>query len=70
MEEININELIKDGAKVNITYYECESMDEAYQKLAPYRCLGSIRFVEHKSYKWLELTNGKIKMTAFLPSDY
>ena len=70
MEEININGLIEAGAKVNVTYYECESLDEAYQKLAPYRYLGNIRFVEHKGHKWLELTNGKLKMTAFLPSNY
>jgi len=69
MEGININELIKAGARVDVTYF-CKTMDEAHQKLAPYRYLGSIRFVEHKGYKWLELKNEKLKMTAFLPSDY
>ena len=64
-ELINVYDLIKDGAKVNITYY-CKTMDEAYRKLAPYRYLGNIRFVEHKGEKWLELNDENLKMTAFL----
>lgn len=64
--DINVNELIENGAKVNVTYHKCKSMDEAYQKLAPYRYLGNIRFVEYNGDKWLELTNENLKMTAFL----
>lgn len=63
--DINVNELIENGAKVEVTYF-CKTMDEAYQKLAPYRYVGNIRFVEHKREKWLELNNENIKMTAFL----
>lgn len=67
--DINVNELIENGAKVDVTYF-CKSMDEAYQKLAPYRYLGNIRFVEHNGDKWLELNDENLKMTAFLPLDY
>ena len=66
--DINVNELIENGAKIDVTYF-CKTMDEAYQKLAPYRYVGNIRFVEHKGEKWLELNNKNIKMTAFFP-DY
>lgn len=67
--DINIKELIKDGAKVEVTYF-CKTMDEAYQKLVPYRYLGNIQFVQYNGDKWLELNDENLKMTAFLPLDY
>lgn len=62
-----VEELVKQGANIDIRFHDCESLHDAYKKLHPFKQLGSIKRYNREGTYWLKISNAKknINIVAF-----
>ncbi|WP_164670931.1 hypothetical protein [Virgibacillus doumboii] len=66
---MKVEDLIKQGAKIDVHFHRCKSYDEAYEKLKPFEEYGSIQEATHKGSYWLEIKGDRIEFAAFIKNN-
>lgn len=62
---MEVNELVKSGAHVDIRFHDCTTLDEAYKRLDPYKHLGKVVLSCQDDTFWATIEAGQIRITAF-----
>ncbi len=60
-----VEEILNEGGDVNIYFHRCENLEEAKKKIAPYKHLGKVVQDDQDGVQWVQVDNGKVKVTAF-----
>ena len=62
---MNVSDLVKQGAQVDISFHDCADVKEAYKKIQPYRELGKVKIDNRNGIHWVKVKNDNISVVAF-----
>jgi len=62
----SIEQIISEGASVDIHFHDCGDLQSAYNKLKPYTDVNSITKHERDGTVWLNIETEKVSIVAFL----
>lgn len=62
---MKVEDLIISGAEIKIIFHDCINLNDAYNKLKPFKNLGCIKFYSTEKYSWLKIKGKDIDITAF-----
>jgi hypothetical protein len=62
---MNVDQLIESGANVKISFHRNKDLNEAYNKLAPFKHLGEIKLIHYEGSFWATIETDDVQVTAF-----